>query len=365
MSKSDLVLYLSALNIGYKSQVFIVNNYNSISEFKSDIKKGVLDKTFLLKTLNKIKDNIDTLNLDIYKEKLLNNKSKYLTIYDSEFPYNLKNIQNPPLIIYYKGNLNKKFEYGISVVGARKCTNYGAWACEYIASELSRLKIPTISGLALGIDSIVHKTCLRGDSLTMGVLGNGIDVVYPKSNYSLYEEMIISEKGCIITEYPLGTKPIGYNFPRRNRLISGFGLGTIVVEAKEKSGTLITANYAGEQGKEIFAIPGNINSLYSKGTNSLIKDGAKIVNSIYDILEELPQLKDLIDYKNDDEQKEILENLTEEEYRVYKLIHRTPLSLDEIYRKLDLNINEVSVIITTLELKGYISELQGGIYSVI
>lgn len=365
MSKSDLVLYLSALNIGYKSQVFIVDNYGDIDEFKQDIKTGKLNNIIPLRTLNKIKKNMDIVDLDIYKENIWKNNSKYLTIYDEDFPYHLKHIKNPPLIIYYKGDLDKRFEYGISVVGARKCTHYGAWACEHIVSELSRLKIPTISGLALGIDSIVHKTSLRGKSLTAGVLGNGIDIVYPKTNRSLYDEMINSKKGCIITEYPLGTQPIGYNFPRRNRIISGLGLGTLVVEAKEKSGTLITANFAGEQGKEIFAIPGNINSLYSKGTNALIRDGARIVDSVYDILEELPQLKDLIDYNEDNKSEEIIEDLTEDEIKVYKLIHRSPLSLDEIYRKLNLNINEVSVIITTLELKGYITELQGGKYSVI
>lgn len=361
MDRINLILYLSALNIGYKSQFFIINNYDDITEFKKDLKNSKLDSILPSRTLDKLNKNKDNISLNSYKEELYKNNCDYITILDEKFPENLKNISDPPLILYYKGNFDKLYEYGISVVGARKCTNYGAWACEHLVSELSRLQIPTISGLAAGIDSIVHNTSINKKGITLGVLGNGIDTIYPKSNRYLYEKMIDSKLGCIITEYPLGVKPMGYNFPRRNRIISGLGLGTLVIEAKEKSGTLITAGYAGDQGKEIFAVPGNINSIYSKGTHDLINDGAKLVSSVYDILEELPVLKDLIQIK--DESRYL--NLTEKELELYKLIEKDFLNIDEISRKLNIKINELNVLLTTLELKDYIKEMQGGKYSVI
>ncbi len=270
------------------------------------------------------------------------------------YPKNLKYIDDYPLILYYKGTLMKEDSLGISIVGARKCTSYGSWACTKIANELSYYNIPIISGLAYGIDKIAHEAALKNNNRTIAVLGNGIDIIYPKNNYKIYNEIV--KNGAIVTEYPLGTQPLGYNFPYRNRIISGIGQGVVVIEAKEKSGTLITANYAAEQGKEVFALPGNINSLYSKGTNLLIKDGAKILISIDDILEE-------IEYKSITKNEKDIQFTSNEEKLVYKELLREPKNANELSIITGIKIDNINVVLTILELNGYIIELKGGKFS--
>ena len=259
------------------------------------------------------------------------------------------------MVLYYKGSLNAIDILGISIVGARKCTSYGAWACKKIARELSEFSIPIISGLATGIDKIAHEASLENENRTIAVLGNGLDIVYPKGNSYLYEK--IAENGIIFSEYPLGRKPLPYNFPYRNRLISGIGQGVVVIEAMEKSGTLITANYGAEQGKEVFALPGNINSLYSKGTNLLIQDGAKILITVEDILEEIEYIdKNIL-------KKELSFNNNDEKI-IYTEIEKSPKSVDELLISTGLKLEIVNVALTILELNGYIIELIGGKFSI-
>ena len=210
-----------------------------------------------------------------------------LKITDNEYPRNLKEIYAPPRTIYVLGNKQLLNQTGIAIVGSRDSTEYGKYISSKIARELAEKGINIISGLAIGIDEYAHIGALQQNKgKTIAVLGSGIDQIYPKQNIELARKIIKAE-GCIISEYPIGTKPEKKNFPQRNRIISAISQGILVVEAGEKSGALITAEFGLEQGKEIFAVPGDITKENSKGTNLLIKDGAKLVLSSQDILEEI------------------------------------------------------------------------------
>ena len=211
-------------------------------------------------------------------------KIEEITIDSKEYPEKLKNIYDPPRKIYLIGNKSLLYQKGIAIVGARDATQYGKKIAYNLAKELSEQNIVIISGLALGIDSYAHTGTVQGR--TIAVLGSGIDNIYPKENLELARE-IIKNKGCIISEYPLGTKPERLHFPQRNRIISGLSNGVVVIEASKKSGALITAEFALEQGKEVFAVPGDLNKKQSEGTNQLIKDGAILLTSATDILENI------------------------------------------------------------------------------
>lgn len=215
-----------------------------------------------------------------------------ISINEKEYPQQLKNIYDPPQCLYVLGNKNILNQKGIAIVGSRKCTNYGKEMAIKISEELSKNKINIISGLAIGIDSYAHFGNIKIQNIkneygkTIAVLGSGIDQIYPKQNVELARK-IIQTGGCIISEYPIGTMPKKEHFPQRNRIISGLSIGVVIVEAQEKSGALITADFAIEQGREVFAVPGDVNKKESVGSNQLIKDGAKMVTSIIDILEEM------------------------------------------------------------------------------
>ena len=238
------------------------------------------------KDAEKITDIKYKCNLDKYLEYMQKNDIEMLTIYDKEYPKKLKEIYDPPAVLYIKGNKEILKEKAIAIVGCRLCTKYGELAAKNIAYNLSLNNINIISGLAKGIDTYSHIGCLKGKAKTIAVVGSGLDRVYPEENRKLLDK-IIDDGGAIVSDYVIGTKPLAQNFPRRNRIISGLSEGVVVVEAKEKSGTLITADFALEQGRELYVVPGNINSIYSYGTNELIKQGAKIITKAEDIIEDL------------------------------------------------------------------------------
>ena len=224
-------------------------------------------------------------NLQNYIYYMEKNNIKMLNIFDEKYPKKLKNIYDPPLVLYIKGNEKILNKFGIGIIGCRMCTKYGEMVSKQFAKELTQYSVNIISGLARGIDSYAHIGCLEGNGKTIAVVGNGLDIVYPKENKKIAED-IIKSGGAIISEYIVGTKPEKENFPKRNRIISGLSDGILVVEAKEKSGTFITVDFALEQGKNVFTVPGNILSQTSKGTNELIKQGAKMVTKVEDIIEE-------------------------------------------------------------------------------
>ena len=246
------------------------------------------------KTLLEVKGIGEKLAQEIVKEEYRKDLEKYqwymeehniriLTIQEESYPYRLKQIYDPPIVLFLKGSpeiLNKK---SIAMVGCRKCSDYGKKVAMYLAEELTKQNILIISGLAEGIDTYSHIGCLNQKGRTIAVVGNGLDMVYPYFNRTL-EKKILDQGGCIVSEYIVGTKPRKMNFPARNRIISGLSQGVVVVEARKKSGTWITVDFALEQGKDIYVVPGNITSCNSEGTNELIKQGAKLITEVEDII---------------------------------------------------------------------------------
>ncbi len=266
--------------------------YKLLERYKEPEKIWYLDKKDLERldinkeNINKILDIYYKQNIDNVMFYIKKNNIKVISINDKEYPESLKRIYDPPIVLYANGNLNLLNNKSIAIVGCRLCSVYGKIITKKLAYNLSEKNITIISGMARGIDTYAHIGALEAKGRTIAVLGSGIDVIYPKENERLYYE-IIRNNGLILSEYIVGTKPIPINFPRRNRIISALSNGVLVTEAKIRSGSFITVDFALEQGKEIFSVPGNINSANSEGTNSLIKQGAKLVTCVEDILDEL------------------------------------------------------------------------------
>ncbi|MCK9275250.1 MAG: DNA-processing protein DprA [Syntrophales bacterium] len=282
-----------------------------------------------------------------------------ITAWDDEYPQLLRHIYDPPPLLYVKGDLHSK-DLNIAIVGSRNASAHGMYLTDKLSRELAVKGLTVVSGMARGIDSAAHTGALAAKGRTTAVLGSGIDIIYPPENKKLFEKIIAN--GAVITEHPFGTSPKGQHFPRRNRIISGTSLGVIVAEAAEKSGSLITARIALEQGREVFAIPGSIDSVVSKGTNKLIKDGAKLVQNIYDILDEiLPQ----IDFSDNDTGQNpgkttaTTKNFHPSEKLVIGHISERPIHIDTLIVKSGVAVQELLDILLKLEVKGCIEQLPG------
>ena len=276
-------IWLSLIkNLGSKRKLKLLELYRTPEEIYKLTKEELIN-------INGIGEAIANDIIISKNEKILNyhikymkeNNIKIININEREYPQALKKIYDPPISLYVKGNIKKLNNKNIGIVGCRECTTYGKKSAEYFAYNLSKQNINIVSGLAKGIDSYAHLGSLNTGN-TIAVLGNGLDMIYPKENLELANE-IIKRGGTIISEYPCGTKPDKMKFPARNRIISGISSGIIVIEAKEKSGTLITVDFALEQGRDVFVVPGNINSINSVGTNDLIKQGARLVTTYEDV----------------------------------------------------------------------------------
>ena len=282
---------------------------------------------------------------------------KILVIDDNDYPQNLKNIPGAPIVLYVKGELRKGDKTAIGIVGSRRASFYGQSNAERFAFDLSEKGFTIISGMARGIDTCAHKGALKQGGRTIAVIGSGFNNIYPEDNIELSEE--IAGNGAVISEFPVNTPPYKANFPRRNRVISGLSLGLLVVEAAQNSGALITADFALEQGREVFALPGKVDSGNSFGTNELIKQGAKLVSCTEDILEELamPQAKAPGPGKDLPQGQNTV--LNKEEDSVYAVISRESLDLDELAEKTSLDIPRISDILLRLQLKKLIKQLPG------
>jgi len=283
---------------------------------------------------------------------------------DSTFyPQMLLNIYDFPPILYVRGTLTDK-DINIAVVGSRRASTYGRFTTERLCRELAMNGVTVVSGMARGIDSAAHTGALAGKGRTIAVLGSGMDVIYPPENRKLFEK--IAENGAVITEFPFSTQPLAPNFPVRNRIISGISLGVVVVEASEKSGSLITARVALEQGRDVFAVPGSIDSPGTKGTHRLIREGAKLVENTDDILEEiLPQVnyKSTVakpsDEKPPTDHSIKSEDLNTDEEAILKLIDKKPVHIDSLAADSGYLIHDILSILMSLELGGYIVQLPG------
>jgi DNA processing protein len=285
-------------------------------------------------------------------ERLERNKVKAFTWNDPAFPARLKEIYDVPPVLYIRGDITPEDEWTIAVVGTRRATIYGREVTERLVSELVRNRITVVSGLARGIDSIAHRTALEAGGRTIAVFACGLDEVYPPENVKLAQAII--ERGALVSEHPLGTRPKKEHFPLRNRIMSGLSLGVLVIEGDVNSGAMITADRALEQNREVFAVPGSILSPASRGTNRLIKEGAKLVNDVQDILEEL----NLTMIPRQLEMREIVpENETES--LIMKYLSHEPTHIDEVCRSSSLPIATVSSTLAMMELKGIVRQMGG------
>ena len=280
---------------------------------------------------------------------------------DSEaYPEYLREIYDPPAVLYYRGDIEQLKSPSVSVVGARKPTPYGQAVAEKLAADLAGRGLVVVSGLARGIDSIAHWGALQ-KGRTTAVVGSGLDTVYPRENRKLFQK--IAEDGVVLTEYPLKSPPLAHHFPLRNRIISGLSLAVVVVEATRKSGTLITARMALEQNREVLAIPGNITSELSQGTNWLIKNGARVVESWEDVVDELPAPWNEELRSPDREERKRLPSLSAQENKLYSLLRPDGLKhVDELVAETQLSVSEVLALLLNLELKGLVSQRSGHNY---
>jgi DNA processing protein len=306
----------------------------------------------LIANLKTAKSSLDPIE---YSASLDKKGIKIITIFDDNYPELLKEIHGAPMIIYYKGIIDEEvLERCFGIVGTRKPTGYGRVVTEKLTRELVEAGLIIVSGLARGVDTIAHTTTIESGGKTLAVLGGGLNQIFPSENLRLAER-IVDGNGAILTEFPPSYPHLAGNFPARNRIIAGLSKGVLVTEAAEDSGSLITARLAIEQGREVFAVPGPITSSMSEGTSVLLKDGAKLVSSAKDILEELgvksaPMVR-VSDLKLSPEEKEILE-----------LIKNESRHVDEIARELKKKISDVSSILLKLEIMGVIKNLGAGNY---
>lgn len=293
------------------------------------------------------------LNPEQVMHKLQEKNIDYVWYYDTNYPPQLKDIYDPPPGLFVRGRL-KVADPAVAIVGSRQATVYGLKIAENLGRQLAQSGVAVISGMARGIDTAAHKGALAENGFTAAVLGCGVDVVYPPENERIMESIALH--GAVVSEFPPGTEPKAWHFPVRNRMISGLSRCVVVVEAAEKSGALITADLALEQGREVAAVPGNVTSRLSKGPNNLIKQGAKLVESASDVLEELGFGKL---FREETTSNGVGIELSKAESKIFALLCSEPLSLDEIMQRFEGTPGEALSLLMYLELKGIVKQLPG------
>lgn len=357
MNNNIYWIWLSNIDLfSHKNTNILLDYFKSPSEIWKLNSDDLNSLNLSEKYISRFLESKDKRRLEEQLTLMEKHKIKFISIENKEYPQNLKNIYDYPYGIYIKGNLSTKKH--IAIVGSRKCTDYGVDIAKTLSSQLAQNNITVVSGMAKGIDSFAHIGAIETNInlATIAVLGCGLDICYPKENCELMNKII--QNGAVISEYPIGTNPNAAFFPQRNRIISGLSEAIIIVEASKKSGSLITADLALEQGKEVFAVPGNITSWLSEGTNDLIKQGANLITSIDDVLDNLGIEKNKYT-------KRQIQNINNEifvapnEKLVYDCISLEPQNIDAIFGKLDYPIDKLQSILTMLELKGYIKKIGG------
>ncbi len=305
-----------------------------------------------LKLIERIIQAREQVNLEKVWTKIESQGIKILTWEDEAYPQRLKEIEQPPPVLYVRGEYLRDDLFAVAIVGTRRVTPYGRQITEELASYLAANGITVISGLARGVDAIAHQTALKAGGRTIAVLGSGVDKIYPPEHRQLAERVM--EHGAIISDYAPGTPPDASNFPPRNRIISGLSLAVVVIEAGETSGALITAEFAAEQGREVFAVPGSILAPQSKGTNKLIQRGALPLLSVNDLMQAL-------DLTRMGEQKAVRKIIPadETEARLMNVLGAEPLHVDEIRKQTELPIEKVSATLALMELKGMVRQVGG------
>ncbi len=301
-----------------------------------------------------------TWDLDREWERLLRAKISFICKEDDAYPAKLRSVLDAPYGIFYRGRL-PSFGMCVSIVGARMCSEYGREMAKEIARELAARDVAVISGLARGIDAAGHRGALLGGGETFAALGCGVDVCYPNDHKQLYYEIL--KKGGVLSEYPPGTKPAPWNFPRRNRIISALSDVVLVIEAKKKSGALITADFAIDQGKDVYALPGRVTDSLSAGCNRLISQGAGVILSVEDLLEELSLLPLNASRRKENPKSKKLP-LEKDELMVYGCLGLLPSGFEEILEKTGLSVQAASKILASLQQKGQVEEIYKNYYKV-
>ena len=363
MNINDAYLWLKSIS-GINNNTIDKIELNNINV--KDLINFSNNEIYNLKNINSnIKENIvkykSLTYLDKIKEDLYKNSIEYISIYDERYPENLKNIHNAPKILFYKGDINLlKNNINLAMVGSRKCTPYGINCAKLISKKLSDIGINIISGLAIGIDTYSHIGCLEGKSKPIAVIGSPINNILPKRNIKLSEK-ILDNGGLILSEYNVGEPVYPSNYVYRNRILSGLSDGVIVIEAAKKSGALITVDYALEQGKNVFSVPGNINSCMSEGCHKIIREGAILIHSVEDILEEYKV--DKYNYIENSKKCDNI-NLDEKSIEILELIKDNGiLNMDEICDNTKIEIKYVNSILNELILKDLLIEVNNQVYS--
>ncbi len=303
----------------------------------------------LIETMQQVRAGV---SLELVWERVHSLGIQVLTWEDEAYPRRLKEIDQPPPVLYLRDNLQPEDEWAVAIVGTRGITAYGRQVTAEIASVLARRGVTVISGLARGVDAEAHKAALNAGGRTLAVLGSGVDQIYPPEHRQLANQIIAS--GALMSDYAPGTPPDGVNFPPRNRIISGLSMAVIVIEAGERSGALITAEFAADQGREVFAVPGNINAPKSVGCNRLIHQGARPLLTPEDVLESL----DLASFQQQRVARAVLPK-DEVEARLLSVLTREPMHVDDIRARVDMPIEKVSATLALMELKGMVRQLGG------
>ncbi len=350
---------LETEGIGARKLLALLSFFGSLEKILSSDSKDF----YLVNGINKVavgnlKKSIGSINFAsgkfVEELKRLNELgADFIDFWDNDYPEPLKNIYSPPILLYYLGKYRKEDKNSIAVVGTRTPTHYGRAMAEKLTFDLCDNRLTIVSGLARGIDSIAHQTAVKKGGRTIAVIGSGLDVVYPPENKGLFESVV--QRGVVFSEYPLGTKPDAQNFPRRNRIISGLSLGTLLIETRIKGGAMHTAAYALDQNREVFAIPGKITSPQSEGCNLLIKKGeAKLVQTAEDILEEF-RLK--LNIPSQKQKPRVELNIFEN--KIFDSLSAEPMHIDKIAESVGLSTSECLVNLLSLEFKGLVKQYPG------
>ena len=345
--------------VGTATFNYLLRHFKTLKKFweasDEQIKKLKVD----IKTRESILEFRAKVDPKVYLDTVYERGIKVVSLADRDYPASLRSVSDAPPVLYYKGSLFPSDDLAIAVVGARFATAYGRQVTEKLVFDLVSAGLTIVSGLARGIDSVAHKAAIDAGGRTIAVLGSGVDLVYPPENKNLYEQVI--QHGAVVSEFPLGFPSVPSNFPARNRIISGLSLGVLVTEAAIDSGSLITAGQAAEQGREVFAVPGPINSKMSEGTNNLIKEGVHPTTSADDILQIL-----------DIERKKLQVNSKETPLRgkptdkvekvILELLDGQTKHIDAIARESGLKIDKVSVALSMMEMRGIVKNYGSGIW---
>ena len=354
-----LVALCSFTDFGPRRVTLLINYFKNAKRAWNVEKKDLLEVGVKDNLADKFIKYRNSFNCDKYFSSLEQKGISYIVKEDKLYPKNLKELDDAPVVLYYLGKLSIFDENAVAIVGTRKMTYYGKEVTEKFSSELASLGITIISGLARGIDSVAHRSALNMGGRTIAVIASGLDNIYPPENIKLAND-IVKSGGAILSEYPLGYPALPVNFPSRNRIVSGLSKAVVVIEGYKKSGTLLTASSAAQQGKTVFAVPGQITSPMSEAPHYLLQNGAKWAFCPKDILDELS-----LEVKVDrDKVAKVLPDSRDEE-KIIKLLEAEPLHLDELVRISGGNVSKISSTLMSMRLKGLVKEVGGGVYKKI